>query len=114
MGALHVARAIRPVRRAALAKRKWSSRESEKSAESLGNSACFSPGSISSAARNRRRAAEHDKIDERIWSPAGWAPCTETQGRLAQRHQARHDRIGIAADLGQRLATIIVGMPPIL
>jgi hypothetical protein len=56
----------------------------------------------------RRGAAEHDEIDQRIRAEPVGAVHGDA-GRLAERHHAGHDVVGIAVLLDQRLAVIIRG-----
>ena len=53
-----------------------------------------------------RGAAEHDEVDQRVRAEAVRAVHRDA-GRFAERHQAWHDRVRIAADLGQHLAVIV-------
>ncbi len=54
------------------------------------------------------RAAEHDKVDQRVGAEAVRAMHRHA-GRFANGHQARHDRVRIAARLGQHFAMIVRG-----
>ena len=69
---------------------------------------CLSSGVDDLGAAQRRGAAEHDEVDQRIGAePVG--AVHRDAGRLAERHQAGHDVVGIAVLLGQRLAVIVRG-----
>ena len=68
---------------------------SAKSAEFAGRSGCLAPGVTTSAARMRRGAAEDDEIDERIRAETIGTMHGDA-GRLADRHEAGDDDVGIA------------------
>ena len=53
-----------------------------------------------------RGAAEDDEVDQRIGAEPVRAMHRHAR-RFAERHQSRHDRVGIAVDLGQNLAVIV-------
>ena len=53
-----------------------------------------------------RRAAEHDEVDQRVGAEPVRAMHGDAGG-FAERHQAGHDRVGVAVDLGQHFAVII-------
>jgi len=64
-------------------------------------------------AAQRRGAAEHHEIDQRIGAePVG--AMHRDAGGFAERHQARYHEVVVAILLGQHLAVIIGGMPPML
>ena len=89
-----------------LAWRKRSRRASAQSALSLGRSGWLSPGLSDLGGAQAGGAAEHDEVDQRIGAePVG--AVHRNAGRFAERHQARHDRVGIAVGLGQHFAVIV-------
>ena len=67
---------------------------------------CLSSGLDHLGAAQRRGAAEHHEIDQRVGAePVG--AVHRHAGGFAERHQAGHDVIGVAVLLGQHLAVIV-------
>ena len=76
--------------------------------EPFGRSACLVPGVTTCAALRPAAPAEHYEVDQRIRAETVGAVYRDAS-RLADRHQAGHDHVGIAVGLHEHLAVIVRG-----